>query len=76
MTDSPQASTSEDVVGVEKDVSAEIGTRTNSRFASLEHEDEMHASFVTEDKIHDMFANMQAGLILTLCDELDKRDRK
>ena len=73
MTDSPWASTSEDV-GIEKDVSVEIGTRSNSRFAMLEHVDEMHASppYVTEDKIQDMFANLQAGLLLTLHNELDK----
>ena len=73
-TDSPQASTSRDVTGVTgKDVSVEFGTRANSRFASLENEDEMHTtSFVTEDKIQDMFANLQAGLLLTLHDELDK----
>ena len=78
MTDSPQALTSEDVVGVEKDVSVEIVTRSNSRFAMLEHVDEMCASpsYVTEDKIQDMFVNLQAGLLLTLCDELDKQERK
>ena len=77
-TDSPQASTSRDVTGVTgKDVSVEFGTRANSRFNALENEDEMYTtSFVTEDKIQDMFANLQAGLLLTLRDELDKRDRK
>ena len=77
MTDSPQASTSEDAVGVE-DVSTGFGTRSNSRFARLEHVDEMQTSFpyVTEDKIQDMFANLQAGLLITLHDELDKRDRR
>ena len=77
-TNSPQASTSRDVTGVTgKDVSVEFGTRANSRFNALENEDEMYTtSFVTEDKIQNMFANLQAGLLLTLRDELDKRDRK
>ena len=77
MTDSPQALTSEDVVGTEEDVSVEVETRSNSRFNRLDHVDEV-ASFpyVMEDKIQDMFANLQAGLLLTIRDELDKRDRK
>ena len=76
-TDSPQASTSRDVTGVEEDVSEMI--RSRSRFASLELADEVQTNslpYVTEDKIQDMFANLQAGLLLTLREELDKRDKR
>ena len=74
ITDSPQALMSEDVVG-EEDVSAEVEIRSNLRFDKLDHVDEV-ITYVTEDKIQDMFANLQAGLLLTLCNELDKQDRK
>ena len=70
MTESPQASMTEDVVG-EEDVSAEVEIRSNSRFDKLDHADEV-ITYVMEDKIQDMFVNLQAGLLLTLCDELDK----
>ena len=66
-TDSPQASTSWDVKGVEEDVSEII--RSGLRFARLEHVDEVQTSshpYVTEDNIQDMFASLQAGLLLTL----------
>ena len=75
ITDSPQASTSEDVVGEEEDVSTEVEIRSNSRFNKLDHVDEV-TTYVTEDKIQDMFVNLQAGLLITLHDELDKLDRK
>ncbi len=76
-TDSPQASTSRDGTGVEEDVSETI--RPRSRFASLELADEVQTNslpYVTEDKIQEMFVNLQAGLLLTLREELDKRDKR
>ena len=74
-TDSPQASTSRDVTGIEEDVSEII--RSSSRFTRLEHVDEVQTStYVTEDKIQDMFASLQAGLLMTLREELDKRDKR
>ena len=70
MTESLQASTNEDVVG-EEDVSAEIEIRSNSRFDKLDHADEV-TTYVMEDKLQDMFVNLQAGLLITLHNELDK----
>ena len=70
MTESPQASMTEDVVG-EEDVSAEVEIRSNSRFDKLDHADVV-ITYVMQDKIQDMFVNLQVGLLLTLHDELDK----
>ena len=55
------------MTGVEEDVSEII--RSSSRFARLEHVDEVQTSshpYVMEDKIQDMFAILQAGLLMTL----------
>ena len=70
MSASPQASTTEDALG-EEDVSTEVEIRPNQRSNKLDLADEV-PNYITEDKIQDMFLNMQAGLLITLRKELDK----
>src|SRR5277367_4236194 len=69
-TDSPRTSTFKDM----SDVGDEVEDESNDMNEQVK-DPLTSPTYITEDKIQDMFNSLQAGLLLTLREELDKRDR-
>ena len=66
-TDSPRTSTFKDT----SDVGDEVEDESNDMNEQVK-DPLTSPTYITEDKIQDMFNSLQAGLLLTLREELDK----